>query len=280
MLCCFLKGNAIDLSKVNFSYLYDGTLTVENKLVLKSDTFQVFLKLDKTPEYIRFYFQNEYHDKNHHAIQISDSTISVKQKDYFQWSKFQNLKGYRILVIEIIIKGLKYYYDIQINAGNELNHTDLIIREVSDSSMILKNYLPTPKEVYFSDSTFGYSYQRNFEPALPPMVNKQVVGRKKLLLDSVFKTNLRFKSENLNKLLFFQVDSSTNRGIGFIVVPNSFPKIQTYEGLIDPLIYISTKTEFSTLEDSKNKKKGFENFWVRTLKNKERAKKSIKNYYS
>ena len=272
-------ANAIDLSKVNFSYLYDGSLELENQLMLNSDTFQLFLRLNKKPEAVRFYFQNEYQDKKHHQIQVVDSSWNAIEESHFYRSKFQNLSDYKLLVIELSIEGFKYYYDIQVNGGIELNHPDFLIHNAIDSTVVFNNYLSKEIQVSFFDSTVCYAYQRNFSPALPPMITKKPIGQKKLLLDSIFTIGQRMKIDSLNRLFFFQSDSSTNLGRGLVTVPVYFPKLKTSEEVIEPLIYISTKSEFNKLNGAKNKKKGFEKFWIQTLKSKERAKGSIKNYY-
>jgi GWxTD domain-containing protein len=279
MLSCSFGANAIDLSKVNFSYLYDGSLELENQIMLKSDTFQLFLSLNKKPEAVNFYFQNEYQDKKHQQIQVVDSSWNAIEERHVYGSKFKNLIEYKLLVIELSIKGVKYYYDVQVNDGIELNHPDFLIHNTRDSTLIFKNYLSKKMQISFFDSTVCYAYQRNFSPALPPMITKKPIGQKKLLLDSIFTISQSMETDSLNQLFFFQSDSSTNLGRGMVTAPSYFPKLKTSEELIEPLIYISTKSEFNKLDGAKNKKKNFENFWIQTLKSKERAKESIKKYY-
>ena len=61
--------------------------------------------------------------------------------------------------------------------------------------------------------------------------------------------------------------------------PNYYPEFKQIEELIDPLTYITTPTELSTMKGSMSKK-AFENFWLNTYGTKFRAKSAIKFYYN
>lgn len=288
--CCFIiifgmllcqKLMAIDLSRTNFSYLYDGTLDIKHQLTLKNGTFYIYLHLKTRPSRLNFLYQNGYKDKVHSQILILNANYSTSENNFNFKVQFKNISTYNLLVLEMVQNDISYYYDIPINSGIILTHPDFNLINISDSTVIIKNYLSLQQEYSVSghqDSSVCYSYRQNFPPDSPPMISYTSSNNKTLLLDSVF-FQQTIKPDSVSQLLFIQIDSTTNIGRGYIVVPEYFPKIRSYEELIHPLIYLSTKDEFEKIKKSKDKKKAFDNFWINLVKNKERAKLAIKKYY-
>jgi len=273
---------AVDLSQINFSYLYDGTLNIRHQLTLKEDTFYVYISLKTKPNKVNLLYQNGYKDKNHHQILISDTSIINSGQDFIFQAKFKNISSYTLLVLELMQHGITYYYDIPINKSLMLGYPDFNLINAIDSSIIFESYLSINQDysiLGYQDSMACYSYRQNFPSVQPPMVTRLSPKNKTLLLDSVFMFRGKIKPDSIQQLLFFQSDSSSNIGRGYISVPEYFPKIRSFEELIRPLIYISTKDEFQQLNTAKDKKKAFDAFWISKVKNKERAKRVIKNYY-
>lgn len=274
------NANSKDLSEVNFSYLYDGTLKVKHQLLLSNNKIDLSIRLNKNPESINFFFQKSYQDRNHLEISTHDSIlVRNQQQGFVVQTKFENDLGNSLIVIELKIKDTVYYYDIPVNKGLKLNYPNFLLKYTKDSTPIFDNYLMQGQEAIFDNQIFCYAYQPISGIAAPPSSSNSHSGQKKLMLDSVFLVSNKMKLDSLNQLFFFQSDSSSNYGRSILVVPNYFPKLKLPSELIEPLIYLSTKMELEKLNKSADKKKAFENFWVSTLKSKQRAKQAIKNFY-
>lgn len=61
--------------------------------------------------------------------------------------------------------------------------------------------------------------------------------------------------------------------------PDGFPKITTPIALLEPLRYITTRKEYTTLETSANIKAAVDSFWISTGGSRERARELISAYY-
>ncbi|NND77663.1 MAG: GWxTD domain-containing protein [Flavobacteriales bacterium] len=61
---------------------------------------------------------------------------------------------------------------------------------------------------------------------------------------------------------------------------NGFPKISTYDQMIEAIRYITTKEEYSKLISSEDKKAALDEFWLERSGSTQRAKKIIRTYYS
>lgn len=278
-----LEAEAINLSKVNFSYLYDGSFNIKHQIILKNDTFFLQLEFDEKPNTLNFLYQKKYSDNDHVKVDHTVIDYDAKEAKYLIRSKFKNQSQFSLLVLEIKQAKKSYYFDIQINQGMILGHLDFSLIHSQDSTVFLKNYITRTKNlttIASNDSMACYVYQPNFAPALPPMVTGIPPGNKSLQLDSIYYYNRTLRIDSINKLFFVQKDSSTNIGRGFITVSDYFPKFRLPQELIQPLVYISTKSEYQEIITTENKKKAFDNFWVRTLKNKDRAKSALKKFYS
>ena len=274
-----LPAFAIDLSKVNFNYLYDGSLDIKHQIALKSETFELFLALNKKPTQLKLLYQNNYNDINHQEINALDSAFKKSNEFFHLAVSFQNIPSFNLLVLEFEVENITYYYDIQINSGLKLDYPDFVLKSATDSTVIMDNYIKLGQPVLTSNPLFSYVYEYDFGIARPATSTINATGQKIIKVDSMFIVKDKVTLDSLHQLYFFQSDSSTNLGRGLLTVAGYFPKMKTSEELLAPLIYISTRKESVNFKKAKDKKKSFENFWIRNLKSKERAKKAIKNYY-
>lgn len=78
----------------------------------------------------------------------------------------------------------------------------------------------------------------------------------------------------------FHYDSTDSKGFTVFQFTNNYPYITSPMQMLMPLRYITSKTEFKALLNSKDKKKAVEDFWVQISGNEERAVNMIKLYYN
>ena len=144
---------------------------------------------------------------------------------------------------------------IRVTAPN-LNSRKLYVFEIEPTNQIAK-------EPY---NTTAYS-------SLVKLKNVRII-----LEDPVYK-EYRFKM-NKTQITLLTGDTINPEGYCLFQFPKGYPKLSNYKDLINSLAYISTKTELSQLQFSKNKRADFEKFWESLAGNQERAKTLIKQYHS
>ncbi|MFM7022473.1 MAG: GWxTD domain-containing protein [Flavobacteriales bacterium] len=77
-----------------------------------------------------------------------------------------------------------------------------------------------------------------------------------------------------------QSDTTSSEGFTFFHFNREFPYIAHQQQLIEPLAYITSTNEFKALSEAKDVKQAVDDFWEQNCGSKERAKESIKVYYS
>ena len=105
-------------------------------------------------------------------------------------------------------------------------------------------------------------------------------GSDRLQIDTVLILPPKSYFTTLNRgLYFFQTDSSSTLGSAFFVSDINYPQPQEIKELTEPLVYITTKSEFQRLRSNLTSKQALDKFWLSTVGSPEKARKSIKNYY-
>lgn len=125
-------------------------------------------------------------------------------------------------------------------------------------------------------------YRHVFDPAISPMNTKTNINTESLTAERTFKVQagqeLRLEEEGL---YYFRSDTTKKEGIGILATDSRFPKMTKPEKLVEPLRYMSTNQEISTIDKADDFKKSLDRYWLNlTSGNTELAKNSIKNYYS
>ena len=104
---------------------------------------------------------------------------------------------------------------------------------------------------------------------------------KTLEIDSIFSVptdvDLRLDTEGL---YFVQLDTNSLEGLSIRIVDAYYPKYARVEDLINPLVYISTRSEYLRLAKADEKKRALDKYWLDLIKPANRAKSTIKNFYS
>ena len=147
-----------------------------------------------------------------------------------------------------------------VNAGDTL-----VIRDVNGTSKRL----------------FGVRYRHDFEAASSPMNTAPRPATKSLSEDSTLTitTNQPFVLAQ-EGLYYFVEDTTDAAGIGLIVADKRFPKMTRPEKLIKPVLYMSTSSEISELNQAQDTKKALDRYWLSMMSgNEEVAKKTIKAYF-
>jgi len=123
--------------------------------------------------------------------------------------------------------------------------------------------------------------KQDYAAAPAPMNLSQPTSNKTLLVDSVFKAKTNEPIKISQKGLYIiRQDTNAFYGIGLRVEGKAYPKISQKEQLINPMAYISQKSEIQKIENGSDLKQSIDRFWLTLFKgDTEKAREAIKNYY-
>ncbi len=128
---------------------------------------------------------------------------------------------------------------------------------------------------------YVYRYTQDFTSAYPPFSKNTGPADPLLLPDSSFTiangSKLALSREGL---YLVQADTMAAEGYSFRVSSGSFPKYTRIQDLVEPLVFICTKDEFSKLQQANGDKVAFDQVIMGITRDKDRAKRFMKSYYS
>lgn len=151
---------------------------------------------------------------------------------------------------------------------------------------VLVPYLDIKKEYTIqgpptTSHLFIFRYSQNFNPPFPPFSKNTADSDPLLLPDSTFTlTNGQKISFSKEGLYLVQSDTTSAEGFSFRVNTPSYPRYTRIQDLIDPLVFISTKDEFTQLEQSNGDKVAFDKIIIGITRDRDRAKRFMKSYYT
>lgn len=127
-------------------------------------------------------------------------------------------------------------------------------------------------------------YDRKFNTPSPPFAENKI-EKFSYRPDSVNKVNLN--DSGYVKLALrdhgfyhFQHDTSTQEGFTLFIYSGEFPEITLKNQLGEPLRYLTSSSEYEKINKSNDPKKEIDEFWLDKCGSKERARETIKQYYS
>lgn len=177
-----------------------------------------------------------------------------------------------------------------VDKQNESSSQFYLIKRKSDNAIFYNNFTVDPVEVVIQSEVnsgkklYANQYFRGFPIASPPFahpdhkpfnyqpderyaVNIGADGTfEYLLLDTGF--------------VHFVLDTSQKSGLTVFGFENNYPKIQNVFGMIPPLRFISSNSEFDNLSNAEDKKKAVDVFWLAKAGDEDRGREVIKRYYN
>ena len=199
-------------------------------------------------------------------------------------SKYLIMFKYSDVNIDKYIKRL-----LDIDKINALSKQNFYIKG-EDGLPYLQSYLPkfTPFYLVSRNKEISKINVRLFKPntkiSKPPMMNPERNNRT-VKSDTLFSATFVGGESNLMELkkqgyYYYYIDSSKYQGYTLFQFNQSYPYITTAMQMLMPMRYITSRSEFKALYNSKDKKKAVDAFWVQISGNKDRAKSMIKLYYN
>ena len=126
-------------------------------------------------------------------------------------------------------------------------------------------------------------YERDFPLATPPFLEDEEFAFD-YRPDSIF--SLQYSLGMTPEIAFadpgfyfLQVDSSSRRGFTIYRYYEGFPKVMTSGQMLEPLRYITNRTEYDALRSSTDRKLAVDDFWLSNAGNPMRARAMIQKFY-
>ncbi len=170
-----------------------------------------------------------------------------------------------------------------------LSRDNYLLRDV-DGDLLFRNMTAEDESFFmqlsdtFAHQVFVRYYDREFPLALPPFLEETETFFD-YRADSVF-TIAANKGETgimqLQEEGFYHIQTDSNQRGGYTLFRfhNGFPEIITTEQMLQPLRYITTKSEFDEMRNADDVKLAVDNFWLDNAGNASRARAMIHKYYS
>jgi GWxTD domain-containing protein len=283
----------------NIGYWYNihSDLHLEHQVFVNENTVHLLLdiRFNNGKIYDDYHFNYELHRSYHtldiwksDTIDIKDHIIGIEAGKVFVKLELPFDEKLDLAIFRMTDKktGIDYVYDVPLIQDYNFSTDGLTLYEEDGTTphlqpfvsinqpLILTSILP-----YFS-AVHCFYYSHQFDEAVPPMVIEDQRAAKSLTIDSVFSVRLDEKF-TLRKegLYFFQKDSTTANGIAIRVQNEHYPLAKTFENVLAPLIYISTRSETDQIRSAPNQKEAFENYWIELVKIPKLASSTVRQYY-
>lgn len=155
----------------------------------------------------------------------------------------------------------------------------------NSSGPITKKHVNTSEEITLDKNPNGkpwyfFYYKTDFGSAFPAFSEQVSSTDKFLRADSTFTVSgsekLILKKEGL---YLVQQDTSAAKGFSFRVANSSYPKVTRSEDLAAPVVYVSTKDEYTQLVNARNDKAKFDKVIIEMTTSTDRAKIFMRGYF-
>jgi len=283
----------------NISYWYDVTneLHMNHNIFFEGDSAHIMLEFSFNQgkifdEYDLIYELHEsYHTleiQKSDTLQIQDYIIAIKSDKIFVYLKLPKNDKTDLAVFRIINKktGIDFTYDIPFIENYNFSTDGLVFYTDEGNTPYLNSFINLGKSFQvkslnnYQGPVYVFYYSHYFDEAVPPMIIEDQRVAKDLKIDSVFNVQIN-NPLTLNKegLYFFQKDSSSANGIAIRVQDAYFPLARTFDKVLEPLIYISTRTETEEIRNAQNPQEAFEQYWINLVKIPSLATSTVRKYY-
>ncbi|MFY0628249.1 MAG: GWxTD domain-containing protein [Reichenbachiella sp.] len=283
----FTKG--INLSKVEFSYLYkDGPAKMRYKIAYKDGTYRALFYFDLKKVSPKDDVKNFTLVSQKKFTSGKESIIEPLTK---YTSKSNNTSVYELtfkvdpehdyLVVKFNFLTDPYVFDIPVNNGLAFPLPDFICKMPSADQITVKamDSLTYEKIGRGSAKYYGYFYKDHFSPSFPPFSTEVPDANKRFVIEKMESTSYGFSVPLEHYLYYFQTDTSSKKGVSFYSYKDYFPNTKKVDELIEPLIYIATESEYKKLDNARDKKNAFDNFWLSLIPSQKLAARTLRNYF-
>ncbi|MEQ8551020.1 MAG: GWxTD domain-containing protein [Cyclobacteriaceae bacterium] len=285
LISCSTQVFGLDLTRLDLSFQYDVRLDthVEYRIIDSGeDQYTVIYNVssDTTGLWLfNILLQNTYKSENHDTLSLATQEILYQdEKDIFYAIDVPK-STYDLLIFSFnnLSEGIYRLYDAPLN--NPGGYPSFYPTEEDGAPLLSKYY--TGDEISFSGldgPVHVFRYREEFGPADPPMGEMSALAPTLSIDSSYFVDGVQSDMLDFHFYLF-QKDTLDNTGVTILKCPYYYPDLRMYDELIKPMRYISTSVENQSLNQAREPRKAFENFWLSNYGTKFRAKGAIRFFF-
>lgn len=303
-ICLGMTATAqTSLQDINQSLRYSRYSRLSLKVIpiKESDrTFRLQMvaeKLEESPEFANYLFSYSIVGNFQEGI-TEEKIIALEEADLKRNTDSHYLFEETVEVPADQETAYVVFWAKDVRQGDEyVHHTDLIspfIFDLPDFGAYYGNGLPFDQSFLNINNAllfernegieginlYSFFYPQEFSVPLPPMETKPAAIPKEVAVvnDGSFLINA---PKTFDRVGYYFIQSDTASAAGLLVktVEESFPNVPSYEEMVNMVAYISTRKEHETLQAAENKKIALDHYWINMVKDEEKAKALIREYF-
>lgn len=287
------NAGAFDLTKENFSYLYNhDPVKIDYQIAQQDSLYKLILSFhlvkvvpsDKL-EGFELYQQKKINSGQEDLIEpIAVKVDSGFIKNVIELDFAANNEN-NYLVVKFSFLDRPYLFGVPINESLAFPLSNIIYG--GDNEAMFYNGFKKSDSVWFEDidessekeQFYAYLYKEDFPAAIPPMVVDGLATGEMLQIKKrlAFKRGIMLNESDY--LYFVQNDTASDKGVSILSHKEYYPRTKKVSELIEALKYICTGDEFEELNNAEDKKLAFNEFWLSHIDNKKLASETIKKYF-
>jgi GWxTD domain-containing protein len=170
------------------------------------------------------------------------------------------------------------------------NSQFFLVKNKETGKLLYTNYLNSPQMVeVFSEENKGkfvhiQRYYRDFPIAAPPFSSTNIKPfdyKPEESVEQIISEEGKFVCEFLDSgFVHLVMDTAKREGLTYFGFSKNFPEIRNVFGMVDPLRFISSNSEYEKLTQDSDVKKHIDEFWLLKCGTEDRAREIIKKYYN
>jgi GWxTD domain-containing protein len=166
----------------------------------------------------------------------------------------------------------------------EMLQKDYLLMHAGSGKPIYQGFATTTDQILLQRDTTAQPLairlvSSTFQPALPPMSNRQEPAIETSQAADTFRLAPR-DTIQLKKEGLYLLTAVTSPQSGLLIQEGGFPLVTRVQDMITPLIYLTTSAEREALYNAKDQKAAVDNFWLKVAKDKNLARDLIRTYYT
>jgi len=223
------------------------------------------------------------------SLLVKDGPLPEKPKDIISFIEFETF-GERETLIEAKVtdlnrnQSMKAYINVDRTSPN--CRQNFTVSKEGEKYPLFAPFISASDRFTIShkDKKVKYLivryYNRNYPLAAPPF---SVEEPKPLnyQADSIFMIDAS-KVQQFGAPGFYhiQVDTFDKKGLTLYRYADNFPKLTTPKQMLEPIRFITSKQEYTKMEEAPDLKKAVDDFWINTAGSESRAKALISKFYN
>lgn len=178
---------------------------------------------------------------------------------------------------------------VSVDKTNHYNSQNFLVEVASPNELMFNREFDSKTFLFIKNNNkkpnqpMWVSYFQNNTSAPPPVFSFQNIAPLLIRPDTL----MQFTNTDTTRVLLrmpgiyhFRTDTSTDEGLTLFNFGDDYPKVTTPHGLLEPLIYLTTSTEFREMQVVENTKKAVDDFWLHNARSIDVSRELLRAYYN